>query len=59
MLLLCHWRHPVLGWPLDGARVHARLEDSDLRPVQARYTQRRDFAALVLCADSAWTDSDA
>ena len=24
-LLLCHWRHPVEGWPLDGDAVHARV----------------------------------
>ena len=23
LLLLCHWRHPVQGWPLDGDDVHA------------------------------------
>lgn len=23
LLLLCHWRHPVQGWPLDGDAVHA------------------------------------
>ncbi len=21
-LLLCHWRHEIVGWPLDGADVH-------------------------------------
>ena len=21
-VVLCHWRHPVRGWPLDGRRVH-------------------------------------
>lgn len=24
-LLLCHWRHPVESWPLDGDAVHARV----------------------------------
>ncbi|MFJ3312220.1 PIG-L family deacetylase [Micrococcus endophyticus] len=24
-LLLCHWRHPIEGWPLDGDAVHARV----------------------------------
>jgi hypothetical protein len=23
-LLLCHWRHPISGWELDGDGVHAR-----------------------------------
>jgi LmbE family N-acetylglucosaminyl deacetylase/SAM-dependent methyltransferase len=26
VVLLCHWRHPVAGWVLDGADVHAVLE---------------------------------
>lgn len=21
-VVLCHWRHPIVGWPLDGDRVH-------------------------------------
>ena len=24
-VLLCHWRHPIRGWPLDGDDVHARV----------------------------------
>jgi LmbE family N-acetylglucosaminyl deacetylase len=58
VLLLCHWRHPVVGWVLDGGRVHTAVERAHLRPVQARYTER-DFEALVLCADTAWPDVDA
>ena len=58
VLLLCHWRHPVVGWVLDGGRVHTAVEQAHLRPVQARYTER-DFEALVLCADTAWPDVDA
>lgn len=23
-VVLCHWRHPIVGWPLDGERVHRR-----------------------------------
>lgn len=23
-VVLCHWRHPIVGWPLDGERVHER-----------------------------------
>lgn len=22
-LLMCHWLHPVKGWPMDGTQVHA------------------------------------
>ena len=30
-VVLCHWRHPVRGWPLDGPRVHEIWrEHSDL-----------------------------
>ncbi len=25
VLAACHWRHPIAGWPLDGAEVHRRL----------------------------------
>ena len=58
VLLLCHWRHPVVGWVLNGGQVHAAVEKADLRPVQGRYSER-DFEALVLCADTAWPDVDA
>ncbi len=58
VLLLCHWRHRVVGWPLNGGQVHAAVEKAQLRPVQARYSER-DFEALVLCADEAWPDVDA
>jgi len=27
VVVLCHWRHPVVGWPLDGADVHAAFRD--------------------------------
>jgi hypothetical protein len=31
VLVLCHWRHPVAGWPLDGERVHEIVrEGTDL-----------------------------
>jgi LmbE family N-acetylglucosaminyl deacetylase/SAM-dependent methyltransferase len=57
VILLCHWRHPVVGWVLDGAQVHASFQNASLRPVQARYRER-DFEALLLCADSAWPEVD-
>lgn len=25
IVVACHWRHPVRGWPMDGDRVHERL----------------------------------
>lgn len=58
VLLLCHWRHPVVGWVLDGAQVHAVFEKAELRPAQARYTER-DFETLVFSAHTAWPDVDA
>ena len=27
VLVACHWRHPVRGWPLDGPAVHRRLAE--------------------------------
>jgi LmbE family N-acetylglucosaminyl deacetylase len=54
VLVLCHWRHLVVGWPLDGAAVHAAFVDAGLRPVQARHTER-DFEVVALCAPEAWT----
>jgi LmbE family N-acetylglucosaminyl deacetylase len=47
VLVLCHWRHPVQGWPLDGDTVHAvarRLEA--LEPVVSHLEQ--DFLVDVL-----------
>ena len=41
-LVLCHWRHPIEDWPLDGADVHreARRRRSLTRVVEHR---ERDF----------------
>ncbi|GAA4730911.1 hypothetical protein GCM10025782_32510 [Pedococcus ginsenosidimutans] len=47
VVVLCHWRHPVQGWPLDGDTVHAvarRLEA--LEPVVTHVEQ--DFRVDVL-----------
>ena len=47
-VVLCHWRGDVRGWPLDGPRVHASVEDSGgLPPVRARYLED-DVELLVL-----------
>jgi LmbE family N-acetylglucosaminyl deacetylase/SAM-dependent methyltransferase len=51
VLVLCHWRHPILGWPLDGADVHAVLTSARLRPVVASYRDR-DVELLVLAHPS-------
>ncbi|MGB0100044.1 MAG: bifunctional PIG-L family deacetylase/class I SAM-dependent methyltransferase [Nocardioides sp.] len=58
VVLLCHWRHDVAGWVLDGPQVHEAFERAELRPVQARHTER-DFAALALCAPSGWPGAGA
>ncbi|MFT4262828.1 MAG: hypothetical protein QM572_05560, partial [Nocardioides sp.] len=57
VVLLCHWRHPIAGWPLDGPAVHERIERAGLRPVQARHLER-DFEVLVLAGDGAWPSAD-
>lgn len=48
-LLLCHWRHPVSGWELDGDSVHARARDL-LRWRTAGLYQERDFVLETLVA---------
>jgi len=50
VVVLCHWRHEVVGWPLDGPDVHARFVAAGVRPVVARYADR-DVEILVLAAD--------
>ena len=46
-LLLCHWRHPVDGWELDGDAVHAMARER-LRWRTASVYQERDFILEVL-----------
>jgi hypothetical protein len=41
-LLLCHWRHPVSGWELDGDAVHT-LARSQLGWPSASVYRERDF----------------
>ena len=47
MVVLCHWRHEVEGWPLDGRDVHERFLAAEVRPLLARYVDR-DVELLVL-----------
>lgn len=55
-VVLCHWRHPIQGWPLDGPDVHERaLATEGLPPLMARYLDR-DIEILVLAAPSQWPD---
>ncbi|WP_134740927.1 bifunctional PIG-L family deacetylase/class I SAM-dependent methyltransferase [Nocardioides sp. 503] len=53
VVVLCHWRHPVEGWVLDGPDVHAVVraaEASVLPPVAATYVDR-DVELLVLARE--------
>ncbi|MCQ9165994.1 MULTISPECIES: bifunctional PIG-L family deacetylase/class I SAM-dependent methyltransferase [unclassified Arthrobacter] len=42
VLAACHWRHPISGWPLDGADVH-RLLRADPRLALAGSYSEDDF----------------
>ncbi|PTT62571.1 bifunctional PIG-L family deacetylase/class I SAM-dependent methyltransferase [Arthrobacter sp. HMWF013] len=48
-LLLCHWRHPVSGWELDGDSVHS-LARNLLRWRTAGLYRERDFVLETLVA---------
>lgn len=48
-LLLCHWRHPIAGWELDGDTVHAMARQR-LGWRTAGLYQDRDFTLEVLVA---------
>lgn len=58
VLILCHWRHAVRGWPLDGPDVHDAFIRSAVRPVIARYTDR-DAELLVLADPGCLPDPQA
>ena len=53
VLVLCHWRHPVRGWPLDGAEVHRRFAEGGVPPLRARYA---DPDVEVLVHAHEWPD---
>jgi LmbE family N-acetylglucosaminyl deacetylase/SAM-dependent methyltransferase len=46
-LLLCHWRHPISGWELDGDSVHAMARNR-LHWHTAGLYQERDFVLETL-----------
>ena len=48
-LLLCHWRHPVSGWELDGDSVHTLARNLLGWPVAGLYRER-DFVLETLVA---------
>ncbi|OMH32518.1 hypothetical protein BGP79_08605 [Tersicoccus sp. Bi-70] len=39
VVLLCHWRHPMTGWALDGDPVHERLRSRLGLPVAVRHVE--------------------
>ncbi|GGC77780.1 hypothetical protein GCM10011512_00410 [Tersicoccus solisilvae] len=39
VVLLCHWRHPMTGWALDGDAVHERLRGRLGLPVLVRHVE--------------------
>lgn len=45
-VLACHWRHPVEGWPLDAADVHAVLAGTLTQPESLR-VRDRDFEIVL------------
>lgn len=55
VVALCHWRHPVRGWPLDGAAVHHAFDDERLPPRAARYRDR-DVEIVVHAGPAQWPD---
>lgn len=55
-LALCHWRHPVEGWPLDGPEVHRRVAHRTRWPLQAAYVDR-DVEIRLHAADATWPEA--
>ena len=45
-VVLCHWRHPIDGWELDGTAVHARAAQLLDLPLRSRHLDE-DFALEV------------
>ena len=56
-VVLCHWRHEVVGWPLDGPAVHQRFRRAGLRPEIACYRDR-DVEILVLAPPACAPEAD-
>lgn len=54
-LLLCHWRHPVVGWPLTAADVHDAARSHPRLRMLASY-EEQDFILHVL--DTGIDDAD-
>jgi len=57
-LALCHWRHPISGWELDGDSVHAAAR-RQLGWADAGLYRERDFILEVLTAPGPGGDQPA
>ena len=55
VVVLCHWRHHVEGWPLDADTVHAAFERGPGPGVAASYRDR-DMEIRVHAGESGWPD---
>ncbi|PPB49763.1 hypothetical protein C4K88_08870 [Arthrobacter pityocampae] len=47
VLVLCHWRHPVEGWELDGDTVHQRVREQSGLTTLSLHTEE-DFLLEIL-----------
>ncbi len=56
VVLLCHWRHPVEGWVLDGPEVHERFRRAGHLPPEAARYQDRDVEISVLSHPDSWPE---
>ena len=56
VVLLCHWRHPIEGWVLDGPEVHERLRTSPLLPPEVARYRDPDVEICVLARSGHWPD---
>lgn len=59
VVVLCHWRHPVGGWVLDGPEVHDRFRRADGLPPEAACYRDRDVEICVLSRSEDWPEPEA
>ncbi len=57
VVVLCHWRHPAVGWPLDGDRVHDIWRSASTLPVAVSHVEE-DFRLDVLTTTRAHRQGD-
>ncbi|TDT81528.1 LmbE family N-acetylglucosaminyl deacetylase [Arthrobacter sp. AG258] len=49
VLVLCHWRHPIDGWQLDGDTVHALARQRLRWPTTGLYRERDFVLEILVC----------